>query len=1138
MTMNQKRYVVTALMLFACVNGLAASSLSADERLPHPEPAPTTAPKPKQALPMNARSAGEVNYSYLQGQMPMSPDSIGTLGPDLFGDKVNFFNGSLSFEQLDLSLPGNNALPVAVGRSYEPGRDWRVTGQFGDWDIDVPRISGTFSNLRGWVNQLGSPARCSGFSLPPVAGGVSGVLYHQGVRMTVPGHGAQEVLQATSGFGAVPADGRSYPLLTKNMWQIACLPTTQNGTGEGFLAVSPTGERYRFDWMATRFATTVRDKFGTVHRSESFLMATEVTDRFGNWVRYSYDPANPLLLTGITSSDGRSITITNQGGVAVAVSDGTRTVQYAYAGGSLNQVILPDGGRWQLSMAEMRSTNNIDPDNFPTCESPGTPSADVLIGTMTHPSGAVGTFRMDVALHGRTYVERVCRRTITNGVTYEYGAVFPRRWFSHALTSKVIDGPGLPTLTWNYSYGGSTSGWLPCTSCPDRKTVRVTEPDGGVKGYEFGIRWRVNEGQLLAEHEGWTGSGWRKTTRYRYRSAVDKTYPEQFGQSILHIAHSDWLAPRNRPQDQRVVSVDGATFTWQADDTALGFDNWARPLRVTKSSSIHPQSARTELVAYHDNTARWVLGQTRSVTDVASGRVMELNNYHTERATLEHRHAFDLRLESHQYYADGTRYATFNAGNRAMWFGDWRRGQPGYVTYADGTQERQQINNIGKPDWRDNAAGTRHGYAFDRMGRLARVDYPAEAWGGYHPTQVHFGPVAEPSWGMPAGHWRQHNITGNKNVYRIFDAFWRERVRFTWDATDWSGTVSIIETRYDAAGRKSFESYPTRNFGGIDQPGLPGTRFQYDALGRLERQVADSELGPLTTSIQHLPIVFQKRVTNPRGHVTTYAYQAWDTPTEDFITQISAPESVSLTIERDRFGKATALHRSGPFAGSTVSASRRYVYDWHQRLCKTLEPEIGATVQAYDASGNVTWRASGLNLPDTRQCNQDQDAVPDARKIFYGYDLRERLTSTTYGDGSPSITRSYTADGLPRTVASTELTWTYDHNNRRLLKAEWLSWPSQTPGHGWNFAWNIEPHGNVASLDDPWGRVDFSPNALGQPTRAGGHAHSARYHPNGALASFNYGNGVLHTLAQNMRGLPWQDAVSSTTPWRSTPTGT
>jgi len=204
MTTNQKRYVVTALMLFACVNGLAASSLSADERLPHPEPAPTTAPKPKQALPMNARSAGEVNYSYLQGQMPMSPDSIGTLGPDLFGDKVNFFNGSLSFEQSDLSLPGNNALPVAVGRSYEPGRDGVVTGQFGDWDIDVPRISGTFSNLRGWVNQLGSPARCSGFSLPPVAGGVSGVLYHQGVRMTVPGHGAQEVLQATFGFGAVP----------------------------------------------------------------------------------------------------------------------------------------------------------------------------------------------------------------------------------------------------------------------------------------------------------------------------------------------------------------------------------------------------------------------------------------------------------------------------------------------------------------------------------------------------------------------------------------------------------------------------------------------------------------------------------------------------------------------------------------------------------------------------------------------------------------------------------------------------------------------------------------------------------------------------------------------------------------------
>jgi hypothetical protein len=36
---------------------------------------------------------------------------------------------------------------------------------------------------------------------------------------------------------------------------------------------------------------------------------------------------------------------------------------------------------------------------------------------------------------------------------------------------------------------------------------------------------------------------------------------------------------------------------------------------------------------------------------------------------------------------------------------------------------------------------------------------------------------------------------------------------------------------------------------------------------------------------------------------------------------------------------------------------------------KTIEPESGATVQAYDAANNVAWRASGLSLPSTSSCD-------------------------------------------------------------------------------------------------------------------------------------------------------------------------
>lgn len=79
-----------------------------------------------------------VNVSYLEGQNPVAPDAITTYGPDLFGDRVNLFNGGLEFEHTDLSLPGNGGLPVALVRRHTPGRPRVVRGQFGDWDLEVP----------------------------------------------------------------------------------------------------------------------------------------------------------------------------------------------------------------------------------------------------------------------------------------------------------------------------------------------------------------------------------------------------------------------------------------------------------------------------------------------------------------------------------------------------------------------------------------------------------------------------------------------------------------------------------------------------------------------------------------------------------------------------------------------------------------------------------------------------------------------------------------------------------------------------------------------------------------------------------------------------------------------------------------
>ena len=63
--------------------------------------------------------------------------------------------------------------------------------------------------------------------------------------------------------------------------------------------------------------------------------------------------------------------------------------------------------------------------------------------------------------------------------------------------------------------------------------------------------------------------------------------------------------------------------------------------------------------------------------------------------------------------------------------------------------------------------------------------------------------------------------------------------------------------------------------------------------------------------------------------------------------------------------------------------------------------------------------------------------------------------------------------------------------------------------------------GQVSTLTYPSGlAIGFDPDALGQPQQAGSYAGSATWHPDGQLAGFTYGNGLIHSQSLTARGLP------------------
>jgi len=802
------------------------------------------------------------------------------------------------------------------------------------------------------------------------------------------------------------------------------------------------------------------------------------------------------------ASDGRKLELQYLDDKRISsVTDGSRVWTYLYdQQGDLQNVVQPDQSRWTFSGAAFFLSTDGIYIGSPACEGSGIVNTLSRTMTMTHPSGMVGQFTVTNTEHARAFVEKRC---------FGYGAIYsnsPPYYAIPSLTSKQISGPGTPSATWSYSYSSAagSGSYTTCTgNCPETRWTLVTEPSGFQKKFTYGIRADKNEGLLLqTDHLNLNGQTVRSdATSYRAWNAGP--YPSQMGISMINFGND---APTTRifPAEVKTVSLQGSTFTWRVDS----FDANARPLTVTRSG---PGGSRSETTSYSDNTSLWVLGQVDTIT--SNGQTVVDNDYFPSNAMLRSSSKFGVFQHSFTYNTDGTLASRTDGRNHTTYFNNYKLGLPQSVSYPDDTSESAEVSDLGLVTRVTSAAGYTTDYGYDSMGRLASISPPS----GWAATSLSFEQVWAPEYGLPAGHWRQTISKGNARTITYYDAFWRPVMTRSFDAGDEANTRKVTVKSYDADGRVTFESYPQRDFSTVAVTS-PGKRSSYDALGRLKQQDADSELGTLSSTTEYLS-GFQVRHTNPRGKQSTQTLWALDNPSESQLSAISVPAGgglpggMSVSIARDAFGKPTSITRSG----NGASVTRSYVYDAGQRLCKTVEPEVGATIQNYDAAGNIDWRAPGVGYTGLGSC--DQASVPAAARISHGYDAVNQLTSTSYGDGSPSVTRAYWPDGKLKTVSTgSGDSWSYSYNALRLLDNETFSYAGQS----FAFSWGYDGNGSLSSLSYPTGGpvITYLPNALGEPSRVGGYATAVKFHPNGAVSDYTLGNGIAHSLTQNLRGLP------------------
>jgi len=969
----------------------------------------------------------------------------------------------------------------------------------------------------------------------------AGELWH-GNHLFTSSTGQQEILFRTVGSPAPPTDGRTYPWLTSNNWMLSCLPTLKSGhAGEGFLAHAPDGSKYHFDWMVVTpvepFAKP-KIELGEVvdhvfMRDRIRLYPTLVEDRNGNWVKYHWAGKQ---LSRIEASDGRQIDLVWASGRISQVKADGRTWSYTYnPWGILLRVTQPDGRQWTYDHSGVagiiydpreesvqdqlgRRRRFVQDQSIPCGWMRVLKDTPSLL-RMTHPLGVTGEFTLGAVRNGRTGFMPDCifpaigqndfipdppGDTITSGL--------PARFDTLALRAKRIVGSGID-LTWRYDYAPVTAAQIyDCRfgGCKYHKTSAVTAPDQSVTVLTYGTHFYEDEGKLLRTEVRQNGVTVRTTdSTYVANSEMGtQPFPYLVGESpqprLDTFASTTW-----RPVRETRISDAGSTYS----TTIEQFDALARPVRERQHNTLG--MSQTTVTTLHDDRHRWILGQTAVVTNADTG--LEVSRTHFDALSRPaHTWSFGQLTQTLTYNLDGTVATVADGNGNVTSLEQWMRSIPRWIRHADGTMKTAAVNDAGWITAVSDENGYITRYDHDVMGRVTRVRYPEDDSVAWSDTTQAFEYIQVSEHGVPAGHWRQTVATGNARNITYFDGLLRPVITQEYDAADQAGTQRLQMFTHDADGRETFASYPA---GAFPVPSK-GTWKSYDALGRATSSEQSSELGPLVSTTHYLA-GGQVKTVNPRAQQTLTRYQMFGQPSYDTPVSIHSPEGAVTEIARDLFGKPQAITRRS--ADGSQSVTRHYVYSPNQRLCKTVEPETGTTLMDYDAGGNLVWSAAGMNYPSLATCNTEA-IISSGRAAWRGYDVRNRPVRLRFPDGNGNTDWSYTPDGLPSQLmvlndAGTTVAYNhYAYNKRRLLTVE----RSAQPGwYDWPIAYSYNANGHLAGQVWPSGlAVDYAPDALGQPTRVGNFASGVRYHANGGIKQFTYGNGIVHSMQQNERQLP------------------
>ncbi|MCG7534775.1 RHS repeat-associated core domain-containing protein [Pseudoalteromonas sp. OOF1S-7] len=1032
------------------------------------------------------------------------------------GENISLNDGSLSFYVMDINIPGNSTLPVQFGRRAG-NIMFHARSRIGGlkrlgWYLDVPMVAGVVDDG----------------DIPPIKRGPTRFNGWTGLSILVPGEAQKPLKWVESGN---LDEQYGYEYTTDDHWVL------KKHVNEGvvtFTAKSPRGHKYYFDYQ-------VHDPDD---RGRGVIAATRIEDRFGNSVTYNYSGKEMLAqVDKIEASDGRKIELTytknESNTTAILTSAETNGRKWVYAATADDdlKVTLPDLTYWQYSNIPARS---VEREQKGACM-----VAKPYVASVRNPNGTTIKYNINGIVNGRVipnsmvannvyeaaFVANSCGKKPTQvlndgSATYQTTAT----WLSLSTTSDAVVKKSIlrgeqKLHEWVYDYDEDFGAFRTVNSLSLTKKRSILRPDGSVEIFNFYRTTDFREG-LLASHEvknSASSSPVRRTVAH-YKKGKKISYPIN---SYNSWTRHDVEHGHEKIKYKTVVYESGDSYTKEFryhDNPALSNYSFGLHYETVEYNSFNDILKSTKFKRFND-LVNWNLNQEESMSISSDGSAFnqvssvvykEFSNANNQ--LLPHKiYHYSQHQKTFSYHNDGNlKRVEFNlarikgSGNRYIEYSGYKRGNPQITKVASryGTGEISSSKTIDNNGWLTKEIdlnGIEKHFRYDKVGRLIAIDLTNESnalkW-----LDTHY------SWDSDSlirtvtrcllNSSREVCGEGAKfTTTEYYDPLLRLiKKKETDNANDDDTRFSYYAFNY--RGQKKFQSiyYKSDEVSQTDisKGSARGSYFDFNGLGRVTK-VATTGKG----SIQYYYLSGNRiKTSDAEGNVTTTTYRAYGEPSFDIAVKINSPENVVTEFDVDIYN----LVREITQYGNNKSFTEHRDYDDVKNLCLVRRADVGNTMFGYNILGEKVWSKKGVT---NTSCLKNAPSNSN----YYEYDNLGELNKINYPGSDIDVEYIRDNNGNLLTLSAGKVTHSYNYNSLNLLEDETLT----IAGDGTlQIDYDYNNMGYQKSISYPDGTyVDFSPNGFGGATKAANssvtYAKNAQYHANGAIHTFEYGNGVVHT---------------------------